>query len=101
VPLNIAVKDTDEYVVDQIVGHNISDPIDTKWRVRWAGYEASDDTFHDYCVDNELQRFIPRKHSKRLREEEDETVSDVNAGDAVYGACDDAIRNLWRRSCWV
>ena len=83
VPLNIAVKDTDEYVVDQIVGHNISDPTDTKWRVRWAGYEASDDTweplanikdvevFHEYCVDNKLQRFIPRKHSKRLREEED------------------------------
>ena len=63
-PLNIAVKDTDEYVVDQIVGHNISDPTDTKWRVRWAGYEASDETweppaniknvevFHHYCVDN-------------------------------------------------
>ena len=29
VPLNITVKDTDEYVVDQIVGHNISDPTDT------------------------------------------------------------------------
>ena len=78
--LNIAVKDTDEYVVDQIVGHNITD---TMWCIRWAGYEASDDTweplanikdvevFHEYCVDNKLQRFIPRKHSKNLREEED------------------------------
>jgi len=45
VPLNIAVKDTDEYVVDQIVGHNISDPTDIQWRVRWVGYESSEDTW--------------------------------------------------------
>jgi len=81
--MNIAVKDKDEYVVDQIVGHNISDPMDTQWCVRWAGYEASDDRWeplanikdvdvcHDYCVDNKLQRFIPRENSKRLREEQD------------------------------
>ena len=53
VPLNIAVKDTNEHVVDQIVGHNISDPSDTQCRVRWAGYEASDDTWeprqHQRC----------------------------------------------------
>jgi len=36
-PLNITVKDKDEYVVDQIVEHNISDPTDTQWRVRRAG----------------------------------------------------------------
>ena len=72
-PLNIVVKDTDEYVVDRIVGHSISDP-DTQCRVRWVGYEASGDTweslanikdvevFHDFCVDNKLQRFIPRLH---------------------------------------
>ena len=77
------MKDTDECVVDQIVGHNISHPTDTQWRVRWTGYEASDDTreplanikdvqgFHDYCIDNKLQRLIPRKHLKRLRKEED------------------------------
>jgi len=29
-PLNIVVKDTDEHVVNQIVGHNISDPTDTQ-----------------------------------------------------------------------
>jgi len=46
VPLNIiAVKDADKYDVDQIVGHNISDPTDTQWRVGCAGYEASDDTW--------------------------------------------------------
>jgi len=45
VPLNIVVKDTDEYVVDQIVGHHIYNPTDTQWRVRRAGYEASDDTW--------------------------------------------------------
>ena len=32
---------TDEYIVDQIVGHNIFDPTDTQWRDRWA----SDDTW--------------------------------------------------------
>ena len=30
--LSIAVKDRDEYVVNQIVGYNISDPTDTNWR---------------------------------------------------------------------
>jgi hypothetical protein len=83
-PLNIAVKDTDEYVVEDIISHNISDPTNTQWLVRWAGYEASDDSweplsnikdvevFHDYCVAHKLQRFISRKHSKRLRDGEDE-----------------------------
>ena len=49
-----------------------------------GGYEAFDDTweplanlkdiegFPYYFIDNKLQRFIPRKHSKRLCEEEDE-----------------------------
>ena len=77
-PLNIAVKDTDTFVVDQIFARNISDLTDTQWRVRWAGYEVSDDSWEPLanikdvsvcCVDNKLQRFIPRKHSKRLREE--------------------------------
>ena len=74
----------------QIVRHNIFDPINTQWRVRWAGYEASDDTwdplsnikdievFHDYCANNKLQRFIPQKQSKRLREEEDGKTSVQN-----------------------
>jgi hypothetical protein len=34
-PLNIAVKDTDETVVDAIVQHDFSDPQDKKWLVRW------------------------------------------------------------------
>jgi hypothetical protein len=83
VPLNIAVKDTDEYVVESIVEHDVSDPKDTKWRVRWAGFGVSEDTwepltnikdvevFHEYCIANKLQRFLPRKHSKRVREGED------------------------------
>ena len=73
-----------------IVGHNISDPTDTHWRVRWIGYEASDDTWeplanfkdvevsHDYCVDNKLQRFISRKYSKILREEDGHTMRAKN-----------------------
>ena len=34
-PLNIAVKDTDETVVDMIVKQDFSDPKDKKWSVRW------------------------------------------------------------------
>ena len=34
-PLNIAVKDTDETVVDMIVKHDFSDPKDKKRLVRW------------------------------------------------------------------
>ena len=33
-PLNIAVKGTDEKVVDMIVKHDFSDPKDKKWLVR-------------------------------------------------------------------
>ena len=33
--LSIAVKDTDETVVDMIVQHDFSDPKDKKWLVRW------------------------------------------------------------------
>ena len=54
-----------------------------KWRlmVKNAKMEKSDltlptfvqdvEVFQDYCVVNKLQRSIPRKHSKRLREEEE------------------------------
>ena len=34
-PLNVAVKDTDETVVDAILQHDFSDPTDKKWLVRW------------------------------------------------------------------
>jgi hypothetical protein len=89
VPLNIAVKDTDEYVVENIIAHDVSNPKDTKWRVRWAGYGDSDDSwepltnikdvevFHEYCVAHKLQRFLPRKHSKRMREGGDEHAKRV------------------------
>jgi hypothetical protein len=86
VPLNIAVKDTDEYVVEKILAHDVSDAKDTKWQVRWSGYGESDDSweplsnikdvevFHEYCIANKLQRFIPRKHSKRVREGEEDAA---------------------------
>jgi transposase InsO family protein len=74
-PLNIAAKDIDEYVVDHIVTHDFSNPKDKKWRVRWAGYEAEEDTweplehlkdveaFHQYCIEHKLIEYLP-KHIK-------------------------------------
>jgi hypothetical protein len=70
-PLNIAVKDTEEFVVEDIVDHRISDDGSSSWRVRWAGYDSSDDTwepwsnikdvdkFHLYFFDKKLLRFLP------------------------------------------
>jgi hypothetical protein len=70
-PLNIAVKDTDEFVVEDIVDHQIFDDGSSSWRVRWAGYDPSEDTwepwsnikdvdkFHLYCFDKQLHQFLP------------------------------------------
>ena len=46
-PLNIAVKDTDETVVDMIVKHDFSDPKDKKWLVRWVT-DPSSETWETY-----------------------------------------------------
>ena len=70
-PLNIAVKDTDETVVDMIVKHDFSDPKDKKWSVRWVTEQPSEtwetyenlknvDAFHHYCATNKLDPFSPK-----------------------------------------
>jgi hypothetical protein len=75
-PLNIAVKDTDEYVVEKIVTHDFSDPNDKRWLVRWAGSSPPDETwerydnlknveaFHHYCAALQLDPFLPKVGAK-------------------------------------
>jgi hypothetical protein len=47
-PLNIAAKDTDEYVVEKILAHDFSDFNDKRWLVKWASTEASNETWEIY-----------------------------------------------------
>jgi hypothetical protein len=64
-PLNIAVKDTDETVVEMIVNHDFSKPQDKKWLVRWLTDPPSKtseqyenlknvEAFQHYCATNRL-----------------------------------------------
>jgi hypothetical protein len=69
-PLTIAVKDTEEFVVESIVEHNTTAK-PSLWKVRWLGYDASEDTwepynniknveaFHNYCVTHNLLHHLP------------------------------------------
>jgi hypothetical protein len=75
-PLNIAVKDTDEHVVEKIITHDFSDPNDKRWLVRWAGSTPPDETwerfdnlknveaFHHYCAALRLDPFLPKADAK-------------------------------------
>ena len=47
-PLNIAVKDTDEFVVDRIVAHDFTNVNEKKWLVGWAGTETPEETLENY-----------------------------------------------------
>ena len=72
IPLNIAARDKDEYVVGEIMEHGRNDEGAYIWRVRWDGYGEEEDTweafetlrdvekFHTYCQRfPNLHRFIP------------------------------------------
>jgi hypothetical protein len=70
-PLNVAVKDTDETVVESILQHDFSNPNDKKWLVRWLrdppseSWERYDnlknvEAFHHYCATNRLDPFLPK-----------------------------------------
>jgi hypothetical protein len=76
-PLNIAVKDTDEFVVEDILEHKSDGNGSYLWRVRWDGYDENADTweplhnlkdvekFHSYCRRySALQKYIPRRFKK-------------------------------------
>ena len=70
-PLNIAVKDTDETVVEMIVSHDLSNPREKKWLLRWLTDLRSEtweqyenlkniETFQHYCDTNRLDSFPPK-----------------------------------------
>ena len=73
-PLNIAIKETDEFVVENIVDHRVADDGRMNWKVRWEGYGEDRDTweptsyiahvgkFHEYCLRTpKLIKYLPRE----------------------------------------
>jgi hypothetical protein len=77
IPLNVAVKDTEEFIVEDIMEHKSDGHGSYLWRVRWDGYDEDDDTweplpnikdvekFHSYCRRySSLQKFIPKRFKK-------------------------------------
>jgi hypothetical protein len=80
IPLNVAVKDTEEFVVEDIVEHKEDGQGSYLWRVRWDGYGADDDTwepyshlkdvekFHNYCRRfSALKDFVPKRFRTKTR----------------------------------
>jgi hypothetical protein len=75
-PENIALRDTEEFVVEAIVDDTIDENSKRKWRfrVRWKGYDESNDTWsswdslkdvgilHDYLRSQGRAYAIPRGH---------------------------------------
>jgi hypothetical protein len=79
-PLNIAAKDNNEFIVGDIITHE-PDPTtgNILWRVRWHGYDESEDTwepfetlcdvekFHSYCLRYpKLYQYLPSSIRKTL-----------------------------------
>ena len=75
-PRQVAMKEANVFDVEKIIEHRCKNPkrISTyEFRVRWMGYNESDDTWepwsglrdneflHKYLQDHNLQRFIPKK----------------------------------------
>ena len=73
-PLNMAARDTKEYVVKSILRHDFSDPNNKRWLVQWALDGDEDETwetfevlkdveaFHTYCAANGMSTLFPKKH---------------------------------------
>jgi transposase InsO family protein len=91
VPLNIARKDDDEYIVESILDHRINFSPDQKGLyilVKWEGYNDPTweprknfmhvEVFHDYCSANKLKRFIPKGHRKYQQQEDSEDDTSNN-----------------------
>ena len=72
--LNVAARDTKEYVVKSILRHNFSDPENKRWLVQWALDGDEDETwepvevlkdveaFHTYCAAHGMSALFPKKH---------------------------------------
>jgi hypothetical protein len=78
-PLNIAARDDNEFIVEKIIDHEVNEDGTMLWRVRWLGYNESDDTwetlstlqdveqFHIYCQTNSsLHKYLPSKIRRHL-----------------------------------
>ena len=75
-PLNVAAKDTDEEVVQEILQHDFSDFNDKRWLVRWGGDQRFEDSwerfhtlkdvevFQHYCASRQLDPFPPKAHAQ-------------------------------------
>lgn len=73
-PLNIAAKDTYTYIVQEVMAHDLCDPMKKLWLVQWFGVYQTESTwedhvtledveaFHHYCAANKLSAFLPKAH---------------------------------------
>ena len=72
--LNVAARDTKEYVVKRILKHDFTDPTNKLWLVQWQLDGDKDETwepfevlndveaFHHYCAANGLGTLFPKQH---------------------------------------
>ena len=78
-PINVAARDTNEYVVKRILKHDFTDPNNKLWLGQWQLGGDKDETwepfevlknaeaFHHYCIENGLSTLIqptlfPKQH---------------------------------------
>ena len=72
IPLNIAIKDTHEQIVDEIMEHSINEVTKVSmWKVKWEDESEAQATwepystvkdvekFHIYCYAHDLERYLP------------------------------------------
>jgi hypothetical protein len=82
VPLEVPIKEHDEYLVEQIMNHRYTVRVNGRPRgleclVRWVGYQEQSwepsfkklKQFHTYARRNGLIRFIPTAYRGKIRRE--------------------------------
>jgi hypothetical protein len=82
VPVEVAIKEHDEYLVEQIMNHRYAERVNGRPRsleclVRWVGYQEQSweplvnvkklEQFHTYARGNGLIRFIPTAYIGEVR----------------------------------
>jgi hypothetical protein len=83
VPLEVAIKEHDEYLVEQIMDHRYAERVNGRPRgleclVRWVGYQEQSweplvnvkklEQFHTYARGNGLMRFVPTAYRGEVRQ---------------------------------
>jgi hypothetical protein len=87
-PINIAAKDNNEFVIESILDHGEDEGNNMLWKIRWQGYDESEDTwepyqnlkdvelFHNYCLSiPSLHRYLPQHLKPKNRKRK---VSDMD-----------------------